>query len=69
MKLNETISDMYTRFTDLINGLKVLGKCHTNIELVNKILRSLSKSWDAKVIIIQEAKDLNNFPLEELIRS
>ena len=41
----------------------------SNLELVNKILRSLPKSWDPKVTIIQEAKDLINFSLEELIES
>ena len=67
MKLSETIGDMYTHFTDVINGLKALGKNFSNLELINKILCSLPKMWDLKVTAIQEAKDLNNFPLEELI--
>ena len=69
MKPSESIGDMYTRFTDVINGLKALGKDFTNFELVTKILRSLPKSWDPKVTAIQEAKDLKTFPLEELIGS
>ena len=69
MKPSESIGDMYTRFTDVINGLKALGKDFTNFELVTKILRSLPKSWDPKVTAIQEAKDLKAFPLEELIWS
>ena len=69
MKPSETIGDMYTRFTDVVNGLKGLGKGFSDFELVNKILRSLPKSWDPKITTIQEAKDLNNFPLEELIGS
>ena len=69
MKPSETISDMYTRFTNVVNGLKGHGKIFLDFELVNKILRSLPKSWDPKVTANQEAKDLNNFPLEELIRS
>ena len=69
MKPSESIGDMYTRFTDVINGLKALGKDFTNFELVTKILRSLPKSWDPKVTAIQEAKDLKAFPLEELIGS
>ena len=55
---------MYTWFTDVVNGLKALDKSFSNFELVNKILRPLSKIWDPKVMTIQEAKDLNNFPLE-----
>ena len=69
MKPSETIRDMYTRFTDVVNGLKGIDKSFLDFELVNKILRSLLKSWDPKVMVIQEAKDLNNFPLEELIES
>ncbi|CAL9078853.1 unnamed protein product [Musa textilis] len=69
MKSSETIRDMYTQFTNVVNSLKVLGKFFSNFKLFNKILRSLSKSGDPKVTAIQEAKDLNNFPLEELIGS
>lgn len=45
----ETISEIFTRFTDIINSLKALGKDMPNIELVNKILSSLPKSWEPKV--------------------
>ena len=69
MKPNETIGDMYTNFMDVINSLKELDKYFSNLELVNKVLRSLSKNWGSKVTAIQEAKDLNNFSLEELIES
>lgn len=69
MKPSESIGDMYTRFTDVINGLKAFGKDFSNFELVTKILRSLPKSWDPKVTAIQEAKDFKTFPLKELIGS
>ena len=64
---NESISNMFIRFTDITNSLKSLGKNYTNSELVQKILRSLPKSWESKVTAIQEAKDLNNLPLDELL--
>lgn len=69
MKPSETIRDMYIQFMDVVNGLKELGKSFLDFELVNKILRFIPKSWDPKVMVIQEAKDLNNFPLKELIGS
>ena len=69
MEPSETIGDMYTHFMDIINSLKALDKSFSNLELVNKILRSLSKTWDPKVTAIQEAKDLNTFSIEELIGS
>ena len=66
---DKSITAMFTRFTDIINGLKSLGKSYTNSELVRKILRSLPRTWEAKVTAIQEAKDLNTLPLEELLGS
>ncbi|GAV60780.1 LOW QUALITY PROTEIN: UBN2 domain-containing protein, partial [Cephalotus follicularis] len=41
---NESISDMFTYFTTIINSLKNLGKSYSNQELVRKILRCLPKS-------------------------
>ncbi|GAV64234.1 UBN2 domain-containing protein, partial [Cephalotus follicularis] len=38
---NESISDMFTRFTTIINSLQNLGKSYPNQELVRKILSSL----------------------------
>ena len=69
MDPNETISTMFTRFTDITNGLKSLDKIYSNVDLVQKILRSLSDKWDPKVTAIQEAKDLNTLSLDELMGS
>ena len=49
MEDNETIVEMITRFTDIINGLEVLGKTYMESKKVMKILRSLPSKWDAKV--------------------
>ena len=66
---DESITEIFTRFTDIINDLKSLDKSYSNSDLVRKIFRSLPRIWEAKVIAIQEAKDLNILPLEELLRS
>ncbi|GAV71628.1 UBN2 domain-containing protein, partial [Cephalotus follicularis] len=66
---NESISDMFTRFTTIINSLKNLGKYYPNQELVRKILRCLPKSWTPKVTTIEEAKDLSTLTLEQLLGS
>ncbi|GAV79558.1 UBN2 domain-containing protein, partial [Cephalotus follicularis] len=39
MHNDECISDMFTRFTTIVNSLKNLGKSYSNQELVRKILR------------------------------
>ena len=60
---------MFTRFTDIINGITSIGKIYTNVENVRKVLRSLPKSWETKVISIIEAKDLSKRSLDELMGS
>ena len=69
MKDNEIIVEMITKFTNIVNGLETLGKTYKESEKVMKILRSLPTNLDAKVTVIQEAKDLTKVPLEELIGS
>ena len=67
MKETETIVEMITRFTDIVNGLEALGKTYKKSEKVMKILRSLPSKWHTKVTVIQEAKDLIKLPMKELI--
>ncbi|GAV58221.1 UBN2 domain-containing protein, partial [Cephalotus follicularis] len=69
MHENECVSDMFSRFTTIINSLKNLGKSYSNQELVRKILRCLPKIWTPKVTAIEEAKDLSTLPLEQLLGS
>ena len=69
MESNETITDMFTRFTDIINNLKNLEKLYTDSDLCRKILRSLLRTWESKVTAILEAKDLSSLKVEELIGS
>ena len=69
MDESEKIIQMYSRFTNIINSLKVLGKIYTQPELIRKILRSLLASWIHKVFAIEESKDLDKYELKELIGS
>ncbi|KAH9685562.1 Integrase catalytic domain-containing protein [Citrus sinensis] len=69
MEQNENVYSMYTRFTDIVNNLGALGKTFSNSEKVKKIIRSLPKEWRPKRTAIEEAKDLNTLPLDDLIGS
>ncbi|KAL2491220.1 Uncharacterized protein Adt_26848 [Abeliophyllum distichum] len=69
MKQDEPIIDMITRFTGTINGLKSFDRKFTNGELVNKMLMSLSKNWNFLRMLIENTKDVNTYPLEELYRT
>lgn len=64
MESYESLSDIFSRFSNIINNLKLLGKSYTNANLMRKILRSLPRSSEAKVMAIQEAKDLNQLFLD-----
>ena len=69
MHSNETIAQMFARFNTITNGLYALDKSYTSTELINKIMRSLSKAYQNKVVAIQEVRDLSKLLLEELIGS
>jgi len=67
MKSDETISEMYDRFMEIIGGIQSLGKAFTNEELVKKILRSLPKEWLPKVTSLKDSMDLSKVQLDELL--
>ncbi|GAV61587.1 LOW QUALITY PROTEIN: UBN2 domain-containing protein [Cephalotus follicularis] len=62
---NENISDMFTRFTTIINSLKNLCKSYPNHELVRKILRCLPKSWTPKGHPTPTKKTFKKYPHKE----
>ncbi|KAK5803508.1 hypothetical protein PVK06_031155 [Gossypium arboreum] len=45
---SEGIKEMFHRSTDIINGLKALGKSNPNKKMMKKMFNSLPKSWEAK---------------------
>ena len=69
MKPNESIVEMFARFTDVVNGLEGLGKRVSEQDKVSKILRCLPPKWNSKTEAIEEAKNMKELPLEELIGS
>ncbi|XP_070037208.1 sporulation-specific protein 15-like [Nicotiana tomentosiformis] len=67
MKDVESIQDMHTRFTSIINELNSLGEIIPRNKLVRKILSVLPGSWESKVNAITKAKDLQKLTIDELI--
>ncbi|GAV88467.1 zf-CCHC domain-containing protein/DUF4219 domain-containing protein/UBN2 domain-containing protein, partial [Cephalotus follicularis] len=62
---NESISDMFTRLTTIINSLKNLGKSYPNHELVRKILSESDEDGDVALITSQFKRFLKNQRDEE----
>ncbi|KAL5128567.1 hypothetical protein HKD37_14G040793 [Glycine soja] len=66
MNQNEIIQDMQKRFTHIVNHLPSLGKIFPNEDLINKVLRCLSRERQQKVTAIAESRDLTNMSLATL---
>ncbi|XP_057953571.1 uncharacterized protein LOC131147926 [Malania oleifera] len=69
MEEGETIIAMFTCFTHITNELKALGREYSMEDNVQKVLHFLPASWHAKSTAIEEAKDLLEVTLNELIGS
>ncbi|XP_073224793.1 uncharacterized protein [Cicer arietinum] len=66
MKKDESINDLQTRFTHVINNLNALGKVIDNEQQINKVMRCLTRQWQPKVTAIAESKDLGSMTIATL---
>ncbi|GJW71773.1 hypothetical protein Tco_0128690 [Tanacetum coccineum] len=57
----------FARFNTIITSLKALHESFSSKNYVRKFLRTLHPKWRAKVIAIEESKDLTSLSLDELI--
>ncbi|XP_070042465.1 uncharacterized protein [Nicotiana tomentosiformis] len=64
MKDDESIQDMHTCFTFIINELHYLGEIIPRNKFFRKILSVLPGSWESKVNAIIEAKDLQKLTID-----
>ena len=65
----ESIGDMFQRLNIIVTSLKSLGKELPVAEQVQKILRSLPQSWEVKVTVIRDVKDLETLQIDQLMGS
>ncbi|GKD10897.1 hypothetical protein Tco_1190582 [Tanacetum coccineum] len=63
----ESIDNAFARFNTIITSLKALDEGFSSKNYVRKFLRALNPKWRAKVIAIEESKDLTSLSLGELI--
>ncbi|XP_058784171.1 uncharacterized protein LOC131658941 [Vicia villosa] len=69
MKEDETIDEIFSRFTIIINELRSLGKIYSAHERIRKLLRCIPKVWRSMVTAITQAKDLITLLVEEHVGS
>ena len=67
MNSNESISDMYSRFQNIVHSLIYLGNEFSEEDQVRIFLNSLTPEWDQKTFVIEEANGIGTLKIEELI--
>ncbi|XP_058783859.1 uncharacterized protein LOC131658599 [Vicia villosa] len=71
MKEDESIHEFHMNVLEIANASSALGEKIPESKLVRKMLRSLPRIFDMKVIVIviEESQDINHLKLDELVGS
>ena len=67
MEENESFDELYTKFKDIVNSAFNLRETILEPKVVRKVLRSLLERFHAKIIAIEESKDVDKIPLTDLV--
>ena len=67
MEEDESFDEFYAKLKDIVNSAFNLGETIPKPKIVRKVLRSLPKRFHAKIIVIEELKDIEKIPLTELV--
>ncbi|MED6153683.1 hypothetical protein PIB30_104483 [Stylosanthes scabra] len=66
LEKEEKIEYALERFSEVFNGLNMLGKKFSEKKIVSKVLRSLTPKWNAKVSAIQEGRNYDQLTFDQL---
>ncbi|GJW81438.1 reverse transcriptase domain-containing protein [Tanacetum coccineum] len=66
-KEHEISNNAFAKFNTIITSLKALDESFSSKNCVRKFLRALHPKWRAKVMAIEESKNLTTLSLDELI--
>ena len=64
---DESFDELYAKLKDIVNSAFNLGETIPEPKIMRKVLRSLLKRFHAKIIAIEESKDMDKIPLIELV--
>ena len=67
MEQDELFDEFYAKLKDIVNSAFNLGKTILEPKIVRKVLRSLPERFHAKIMAIEESKDIDKIPLTELV--
>ena len=66
MEEDESFNEFYAKIKDIVNSTFNLGETIPEPKIVKKVLRSLPERFHAKIMVIEESKDIDKIPLTEL---
>ena len=67
MEEDASFDEFYAKLKDIVNSTFNLGETISEPKIVRKVLRSLPKRFHAKIIAIEESKDIDEIPLTDLV--
>ena len=67
MEEDQSFDEFYAKLKDIVNLAFNLGETIPEPKIVRKVRRSLPKKFHAKIIVIEESKDIDKIPLTELV--
>ena len=67
MEEDESFDEFYAKLKDIVNSAFNLGETILEPKIVKKVLRSLPERFHAKIMAIEESKDIDKIPLTKLV--
>ncbi|XP_073221586.1 uncharacterized protein [Cicer arietinum] len=65
MEEDEAVADYFNRVQVVVNQMRTNGESLTKVVIIEKILRTLTQSYDHIVVPIEESKDLDKMKVED----
>ena len=67
MEEDESFDEFYAKLKDMVNSAFSLGETIPEPKIMRKVLRSLPERFHAKIMVIEESKDIDKILLIELV--
>ena len=67
MEEDELFNEFYAKLKDIVNSAFNFGETILEPKIVRKVLRSLLERFHAKIMVIEESKDIDKIPLTQLV--
>ena len=67
MEEDESFDELYAKLKNIVNSAFNLGETIPEPKIVRKVLRSLPGRFHAKIMAVEESKDIDKIPLTELV--